>query len=74
MVIKIHEDIIHVTGAIVPSAVCSSQTILPPCEIDDAVVHFYVDISNNIQEASRSYYQDVIYEFAEAHQGTGFLK
>jgi SRSO17 transposase len=66
---KIHADIIHVTGAMLPDAVCSAQNIMPPCEVEDTVVHFYLDMSNNIQEASRSYYLDVINEFAEAFQG-----
>ncbi|CBY15657.1 unnamed protein product [Oikopleura dioica] len=70
---KIHADIIHVTGAMKPDAVCSAQNIMPPCEVDDIIVHFYLDMSNNIQEASRSYYQDVINEFAEAFQGTVFF-
>jgi len=30
-------------------------------------------MSNNNQKASRSYYQDVINEFAEAFQGTVFI-
>ena len=72
MIEKIHADIIHVTGALLPDAVCSAQVVMPPCEIEDAVVHFYLDMSNNIQEASRSYYQDLIYEFAESFQGIGF--
>ena len=73
MIEKIHADIIHVTGAMLPDAVCSAQNIMPPCEVEDTVVHFYLDMSNNIQEASRSYYQDVINEFAEAFQGTVFI-
>ena len=72
MIEKIHADIIHVTGAMLPDAVCSAQNIMPPCEVEDTVVHFYLDMSNNIQEASRSYYQDIINEFAEAFQGTVF--